>query len=335
MFYNEPLRMFVLCYGWMGLYLRPVVLHHSLFNLLHNVCIMLMYTYMQLQYCHEKSRVILSHKKPLTGMAINAEYLLFPCTYIFNMCYFLLKGHQIMKLINSSCFKVASVKKIKVRALFDNVSFIYPFLKVLHRFKFQPLTLFNVFSNVQTFVFFYVVHIIPIIIWRVVQYYKLATYQTLVQTEKHLTKKKFDTVLKKIKHLSDVNGQIDSLMSPVLLSLFINYSFNIVSTCCVIMSGYATIFSFSYISFLVANLLYIIWLCNQCCQCLNCISEHFRKVQSSNHTKSHAFLRHIDIYKHYFRFQFFSFFAFDEHFFISTFALLVNTTVMLVQTQTQ
>lgn len=337
--FDKPVRAFALLYGWSGLQLSPILLCQrlSLLSILHNICVILVYIYMQLHYCHDESRVLLTHKKPLTGMTINAEYLLFPLAYTFSMLYFLVKGQQILKLLNSQCFvKTASVKQVKIIAFFDNVSFLYPFLKIVPRLKFQHLTLLTVFCKVQTFVFFYVVHIIPTIIWRLVQFYKLSSYQSLVQIEGHLLKKEYSTVMQSVKQLASVNEQLDDLMSPVLLLLLINYSFNIVSTLCVILSNFTTIYAFSYISFLVANLLYIIWLVNQCCQSLNRISQHFREAENRvpvNCSPSYAFLRHIDIYGHYFKYQFFSMFTIDGHFFLTAFALFVNMAVILTQTQ--
>ena len=346
------LRHFIAFYGNFGLHLRPVSRANpaSFLNLFFssgliiflNVCMFsLLKNQLQMSeyFMHQ-------NRKPLFAMALSSISLLSPYIFNISMTYFLLKGGQISRLLDSKCFSSRAMPSflnhrwtVPVFFLVDQTSFLYLFMQYIVGFQ-------------ENFHFFYSIIMyytnqVPAVLFRLITYYKFCTWKALVAIEMSSAAES-ELVMNKVSTLATVNRQLNCLFSPPLFLFTVFHAMQMLTLMCGVFSRGFDVNGFLVFLYIFAYLLSICFFCQQIEFSLGRITktDHLlkalfnasssQKLNSADHstttTKFH--LHHLPcIYGNNMQLQIFSIFTFSSSFLMALTLFLLNYAILLVQTK--
>ncbi|KAH9408441.1 hypothetical protein TYRP_012116 [Tyrophagus putrescentiae] len=230
------LRHFIAFYGNFGLHLRPYVSRHdkvSCLNYILNILFIILFNIFTFAIKHlQKQQEDVTpdqnngfssfQKKPLFIMALNSISILTPFIFNFSMFYFLVRGAQITRFIDSSVFCAQSTSKSSLL----NRKWTVPLLFLFDQLVLLPLIteFWNLFK-LKTLFFYGLMMVIakqaPDVPFRLVAYYKYLTWKTLKAIEeRHKTKALSSRMMaEEVSALATVNRQLNSLISVPLLQI--------------------------------------------------------------------------------------------------------------------
>lgn len=185
------LRYFVLIYGKLTLRLNP----YSSKSLFINIALICWFYYYIYQTNRDHSKPIPNQlkvdeaiqKKPLYSMVTNITSFLYPTIYFFNMVYFIFKGPFIVELLVSSSFNNVMNFRINTKKIMFTIIVLD-----LCQSLFLGYKKFEKFSQLLEIKFYKrffaraIIFLNPIIVFRLVQYYKIATHRSLLKIENNL-----------------------------------------------------------------------------------------------------------------------------------------------------
>lgn len=286
--------------------------------------------------------------------------------YLLNMIYFLFKGPLIVQLLDSSIFqdalkfKISANKIISVIVVLDAFQYLYTVLKLFD----YPLLKLLRYMIIRLIIFE-----TPLIVFRLIIFYKIATYRILIKIENKLLQKLhfLDKLCDskcfecknnpqiciietdKIYKLAKTNQKLNSLLSfPIIVFLifistetlqlfFLIYSFGELKI----------ILSKSVLITYTINIFFIIYKCNDidcsfirivrlCAQSRQQTSSQFIPRFWLKESSSRYFiikLQNLEIYRHYLGIRLFSLCQFNFSMMITLELLLLNLSVIFSQTQ--
>lgn len=365
------LRHFIAFYGNFGLHLRPYVSRYdkvSCFNYILNILFIILFNIFTFAIKHlQKQQEDVTpdqnngfssfQKKPLFIMALSSISILTPFIFNFSMFYFLVRGAQITRLIDSSVFYAQSTSK----SSFLNKKWTVPLLFLFDQLVLLPLlTEFWHLFKLKTLFFYGLMIVIakqaPDVPFRLVAYYKYLTWKTLKDIEeRHKTKALSSRMMaEEVSALATVNRQLNSLISVPLLLFTFFFSLQSLSVICV---SFSFGFSFKNLVFLLPIILCVASICYFCRQIELLVKrltenqgiksdEYPKKIGNSFHFMKQNFLMatsitKINFYEHYLfciygshlRLQIFHLYTFDLPFVIAVALFLLNNAVLLYQTK--